>query len=306
MRRAERRALVVFAVLQGVWLAVVGLAAWGLQSRERHRRRAEAALLRSEAQLLQAQKMEAVGRLAGGLAHDINNYVTAITSQCELVRMKAPSGERVAQKMDLVIATAGKIAALVRRLLAFSRQQPVQPQVVDLNAVVEGLERMMRGLLGDDVQLETRLCDGLWRVEVDPSQVEQIVVNLLVNAREAMPTGGTVTIETANVGPGHDDLRSSPLARPGEHVMLAVSDSGVDIPPELRGRLFEPFFTTKGGTSTSARGLGLATVYGIVQQNGGHVSVASEVAKGTAFKIYLPRTTAPARELAWRPAATPY
>ncbi|HEX6900755.1 MAG TPA: ATP-binding protein [Thermoanaerobaculia bacterium] len=282
----RRMGLLLWTLLLG-WMSLIGIAAAGLWTRERQRRAAEAALRRSEAQLLQAQKMEAVGRLAGGLAHDINNYVTAITSQCELVRMKAEP--RVAEKMDMVIATAGKITSLVRRLLAFSRQQPMAVRVIGLNEVVEGLGGMMKRLLGEDVELRAYLAPGLWPVRVDPAQVEQVIVNFVVNAREAMPRGGKITIETANVSLDDDYLRSNPTVTPGEYVLMAVSDSGSGIPPEIRDRIFEPFFTTKEGTE--ARGLGLSSVYGIVKQNGGHVAVYSEVGKGTTFRVYLPRSS---------------
>ncbi len=286
MVRDEARARIFLGTLLAGWLSLIAVSAAGLWTRERHRRAAEAALRRSEAQFLQTQKMEAVGRLAGGLAHDINNYVTAITSQCELVRMKADP--RTAEKMDMVIATAGKITALIRRLLAFSKQQPVDPQVIDLNEVIEGLRGMIRRLIGEDLQLETFLTGNLWTARIDPSQVEQIVVNLLVNAREASPRGGKVTIETANVVLDREYLKHNPMVKPGEYLLLAVSDSGTGMPPEVRDHVFEPFFTTKEGTE--ARGLGLATVYGIVQQNGGHVAVYSEVGQGTTFRIYLPRS----------------
>ena len=274
-RRDEARGRMLLGALLAAWIALIVAATAGMWSRERRRRAAEEALRRSEAQLLQAQKMDAVGRLAGGLAHDINNYVNAITSQCELVRMKARPGDRAAEKMDLVIATAGKITALIRRLLAFSRQQPVAPQAIVLNEVVEGLRGIMKRLLGEDLQLETVLAPGLWRARIDPAQVEQIVVNLLVNAREASPRGGKVTIATANVPAG-------------DYVLLTLADSGSGIAPEIRDRIFEPFFTTREGTES--RGLGLATVYGIVQQNGGHLKVQSEMGRGTAFRVYLPRT----------------
>ncbi len=277
-QRDEARGRMVLGALLAAWIALIAAATAGMASRERRRRAAEEALRRSEAQWLQAQKMDAVGRLAGGLAHDVNNYVNAITSQCELVRMNARPGDRAAEKMDLVIATAGKITALIRRLLAFSRQQPVAPQAIVLNEVVEGLRGIMKRLLGEDLQLETALAPDLWRTRVDPTQVEQIVVNLLVNAREASPSGGKVTIETANAA----------LSPAGDYVLLTLSDSGSGIAPEIRDRIFEPFFTTKEGTES--RGLGLATVYGIVQQNGGHLEVHSEVGRGTAFRIYLPRT----------------
>jgi signal transduction histidine kinase/CheY-like chemotaxis protein len=291
----------LFSLLIAGWLALIAVAAAGLWTRERRRHDAEAALRHSEAQLLQAQKMDAVGRLAGGLAHDINNYVNAITAQCELVRMKAEP--RVAEKMDLVIATAGKITGLIRRLLAFSRKQPVDPRVVDLNEVVAGLRAMMKRLIGEDLQLDTLPGSGLWPVRVDPAQLEQIVVNLLVNAREASPRGGRVTIETANVALGSEYLKSNPTVKPGEYVLLAVSDTGTGMPPAVRERIFEPFFTTKEGTE--ARGLGLATVYGIVKQNGGHVAVYSEPGQGTTFRIYLPRSAEPRTAAAPEAAAAP-
>jgi signal transduction histidine kinase/ActR/RegA family two-component response regulator len=298
----QRRMSLLLGTLLLGWMTLIGTAAAGLWNRERQRRMAEAALRHSEAQLLQAQKMEAVGRLAGGLAHDINNYVTAITSQCELVRMKAEP--RVAEKMDMVIATAGKITSLVRRLLAFSRQQPMAVRVIGLNEVVEGLGGMMKRLLGEDVELRTYLAPNLWPVRMDPGQVEQVVVNFVVNAREAMPRGGKITIETANVSLDEEYLRSNPTVKPGEYVLMAVSDSGSGIPPEIRDRIFEPFFTTKEGTE--ARGLGLSSVYGIVKQNGGHVAVYSEVGKGTTFRVYLPRSSeAVASAPALAPAAAP-
>jgi signal transduction histidine kinase/CheY-like chemotaxis protein len=290
MGREEARARFLSSALMIGWIALVSTAAAGIWTREKHRREANAALRRSEAQLLQAQKMDAVGRLAGGLAHDINNYINAITSQCELVQMKARPGDRVYEKMDMVIATAGKITALIRRLLAFSKQQPAQVQVVDLNEVVDGLRVMMKRLLREDIQLDTFLPPSLWSVCVDPTQVEQIVVNLLVNAREASPHGGKVTIETANVYLDSDYLKGNPNAAEGNYVLLAVSDSGTGIALEIRDRIFEPFFTTKEG-GTESRGLGLATVYGIVRQYEGHLAVYSELGRGTTFKIYFPRST---------------
>ncbi|HXU46738.1 MAG TPA: ATP-binding protein, partial [Thermoanaerobaculia bacterium] len=283
----DDRARTAFVGLLGLWLLLVAVAATGLWRREVHRDSTEQALRKSEARLLQSQKMDAVGRLAGRLAHDVNNFVTAITSQCELAQLEAGPGSPFTERMKTVIDTANKISSLIRRLLAFSRNQPIQPQVVALNEVVSGLEKMMRGLLGEDLLLTTALAPDLWPVKIDPSQIEQIVVNLLVNAREASPRGGRVTIETANqhVEPGL--LEGSDAVPAGDYVQLAVSDTGTGILPELKDRIFEPFFTTK---ERDGNGLGLATVYGIAQQNGGHVSVYSEVGSGTTFKVYLPRT----------------
>ena len=287
--RDDARTRGVFIMFLLIWLATVIVSAVGLWRREVRRMAAEESLRKSEAQLLQAQKMEAVGRLAGGLAHDVNNFVTAITSQCELVQLDAPPGSPLERRMEIVIGTAQKISALVRRLLAFSRRQPVQPQVVRLSVVVEGLEPMLRGLIGEDIQLSTVLDPETWPVKIDPSQVEQIVLNLVVNAREASPRGGRILVETANVSLDRR-LEGPTVIAPGDYVLLAVSDTGSGIPPELKDRIFEPFFTTKAGTGN---GLGLATTYGIVKQAGGHISVYSEVGRGTAFKIYLPRTHDP-------------
>ena len=284
-RNYRRSRLLVRASL-GAWVAIVAIAVTGLARGERRRRQAEAALRRSEERLLQAQKLDAVGRLAGGLAHDINNYLAAIASQCELTKLKPEPPSRVVERMGTVLDTTMKAAGLIKRLLAFSRRQPAQPQVVDLNRVVGGLEPMARRLIGEDVELVTCLAGGLWSVRIDPGQLEQVIVNLLVNAREAMPTGGKVTLETANVMGAGAWSASTPAAL-GEHVLLAISDDGPGVPAAIRDRIFEPFFTTKGESGNS--GLGLATVYGIVEQAGGHVWMYSEEGRGATFKIYLPR-----------------
>jgi len=281
------RSRLVFRVIYGAWFAIVALAVTGLWNRERRRKQAEEALQRSEAQLLQSQKMEAVGRLAGGIAHDVNNYLAAITAQCELVKRKAEPGSRVAAKMDAIISSSFKVSSLIKRLLAFSRQQSVQPEVVNLNFVVEELEKMMERLIGEDLHLDSRLSEDLWNVKIDPSQVEQIIVNLLVNARDAMPTGGRVTIETANLRFDEALVRIQGSLQPGDYVQLSVRDTGVGIEPQILDKIFEPFFTTKGKSGSS--GLGLATVYGIVEQNGGTIDVHSQVGSGTVFKIFLPR-----------------
>ncbi len=287
----KSQAQLLFRTILIAWVLIVAMAVTGLWSREHRRRQAEAALRESESQLLQAQKMEAVGRLAGGIAHDINNYLAAITAQSELVRMKSEPGSRVATKMDSVIATAQKASTLIKRLLAFSRRQPVQPEVVKLNRVVEGLGKMMTRLIGEDVELETALERSIWNVRIDPSQLEQVIVNLLVNAREAMPTGGRLMLTTRNYRLGQAWEEAPVNLPPGEYVMLSIADSGTGIPPEIRDKIFEPFFTTKEEAGRS--GLGLATVYGIVRQNGGHITVRSQVGEGTEFRILVPRCTEP-------------
>lgn len=283
----QERSQILFRAILVAWVVIVSLAVVGMWTRERRRQLAEAALSESEAQLLQAQKMEAVGRLAGGIAHDVNNYVAAITAQCELVQRKATPGDRVSAKMASIIETAYKIASLTRRLLAFSRQLALQPEVVNLNRVVEGLEKMVRRLIGEDVHLETRLAAGLWYVKMDPAQLEQIIVNLLVNARDAMPTGGEVVLETSNLHLADRDLTGLPDLKPGEYVRLRVSDTGCGIAQEHVDKVFDPFFTTKQQSGNS--GIGLSTVYGIVRQSGGAITVDSPPGRGATFRIYLPR-----------------
>lgn len=282
----RRRSQFLFRTIFAAWVGIVALAVTGLWTREKRRKEAEEALRRSEARLLQSQKMEAVGRLAGGMAHDVNNYLAAITAQCELVKRKVAADGAVAAKMDAIIASSFRVSALIKRLLAFSRQQPVQPEVVNLDSVVAELGAMMERLIGEDVRFEHRSTGDLWNVEIDPSQLEQIIVNLLVNARDAMPTGGVVTLETSNfvVDPGDDE----PPLGAGEYVSLSISDTGTGIDPEILDKIFDPFFTTKGRSGSS--GLGLATVYGIVEQNGGAIQVRSRPGEGTTIKIYLPRT----------------
>ena len=279
---SHRRSRLVFGLLLAAWVVIVALAVTGMTARERRRAEAEAALRQSEEELFRARKIEAVGRLAGGIAHDINNYLAAITAQCERVKIKAEPGGQLEERMGRVIETALKASQLIKQLLAFTRRRPLRLRVLDLNRVVEGLVPMMHRLLGEDIRLEARLAAGLWRVEADPSQLEQVIVNLMVNAREAMPTGGRVTLETVN-RPAAGDSGDS-----GDSVELAIADDGPGITPEIRDKLFEPFFTTKEDRGGS--GLGLATVYGIVTGAGGTVEVESAPGAGARFVIRLPRT----------------
>jgi CheY-like chemotaxis protein len=231
--------------------------------------------------------MEAIGRLAGGIAHDFNNLLTVIAGRSQLL-LASRLGSAADTRRDLELVQSA--AALTRQLLAFSRKQVLQPRVLDLNEVVGNLESMLRRLIGEHITLHLRLADGLWRTHADPSQIEQVVINLVVNARDAMPDGGWVTIETANVELDEGYARQHVDARPGPHVALTVSDSGVGMDPATLGRVFEPFFTTKApGTGT---GLGLSTVYGIVKQSGGSIGVYREPGRGATFKVYLPQAEA--------------
>ncbi len=251
------------------------------------RKRAEAALRESELQLQQSQKLEAVGQLAGGVAHDFNNLLTAILGYSELGLRRLPTESPVRRDLQEIQRAANRAASLTRQLLAFSRKQILEPEVLDLNLVVGDMHKMLHRLIGEDIDLVTVLAKGLGRVKADPGQIEQIIVNLVVNARDATPGCGKVTIETANVYLNRDYALEHPPTQPGEYVMLAVSDTGVGMDAETQAKIFEPFFTTKGiGKGT---GLGLSMVYGIVKQSGGFVWLSSEEKVGTTFKVYLPR-----------------
>jgi PAS domain S-box-containing protein len=248
-----------------------------------------------EEQYLHAQKMEAVGRLAGGVAHDFNNLLTVINSYSAFLLEDLESQDPRRRDVEEIAKAGVSAAYLTRQLLAFSRQQVIQPQVLDVNDVVANAESLLKRMIGEDVVLATTLAPQLGRVRVDPGQFEQVIMNLAVNARDAMPGGGRLTIETGNAEMDEAYVQTHAFGRPGRYVTLAVSDSGVGMDETTKAHIFEPFFTTKEvGKGT---GLGLATVYGIVKQGGGFISVYSEVGRGTTFKIYLPRTDEPVEHL---------
>jgi nitrogen-specific signal transduction histidine kinase len=256
--------------------------------------------IRGEAQRRQASRMEAVGQLAGGIAHDFNNLLTAILGYAQLLSER-PLGEAALAEVAEIDRAAERAASLTRQLLAFSRQQVQRIAVFVLNDVVSDTESMLARLLGEDVRITKELAPDLGRVKADPAQIEQMLVNLAVNARDAMPKGGTLRIETCNVDLDEAYVAAHPAGTPGPYVMLAVSDDGCGMDPATLARIFEPFFTTKpAGKGT---GLGLATVYGIVKQSGGFVWVYSDPGHGSTFRIYLPRVEEPAT--ARRASGTP-
>jgi PAS domain S-box-containing protein len=254
---------------------------------------------RIEDRLRQGQKMEAVGQLAGGIAHDFNNLLTAIVGYATLLDRALPPDDERREEVHEIVGAARRAGNLTQQLLAFSRKQVLRPTVLDVNVIVRDMERILHRIIGEHIALTTSLEPDLAPVRADASQLEQVIMNLAVNARDAMPGGGRITIETANVPLDADLAQAHPDAHPGAYVLLAVADTGVGMSPEVKAHLFEPFFTTKEvGKGT---GLGLATVYGIVHQSGGFITVDSEPDRGTRFRIYLPRAEAAAKVTA--PAA---
>jgi signal transduction histidine kinase len=247
---------------------------------------------KAESQLRQVQKMEAVGQLTGGIAHDFNNMLAVIISAMNLAQRKLARGEHDVQSfVEAAADAAARAANLTARLLAFSRQQPLAPQIVDANRLVTGMSDLLRRTLGDAIEIETVQAGGLWKTHADPSQVENAIINLAVNARDAMDEKGKLTIETANCYLDEAYAATHPEVKAGQYVMIAVTDSGSGMPADIVAKAFEPFFTTK--PAAKGTGLGLSQVFGFVKQSGGHVKIYSELGEGTTIKIYLPRFTGP-------------
>jgi PAS domain S-box-containing protein len=247
---------------------------------------------RLEAQFLQAQKMESVGQLAGGIAHDFNNLLTAIAGYAEMARDSSPLDDIIRSDLDEILKAADRASSLTRQLLAFARKQNIEPHALNLNELILEIDKLLRRLIGEDIELVMLTAPDLGLIKADPGQIEQVLINLAVNARHAMPAGGKLTIETRNLMLDEDEARQHIGVTPGLYILLAISDSGMGMDHDTQEHLFEPFFTTKGpGRGT---GLGLATCYGIIKQHGGHISAYSELGHGTTFKILLPRTSGPA------------
>jgi PAS domain S-box-containing protein len=258
------------------------------------RKRTEHQMIFLQEQLRQSQKIEAIGRLAGGVAHDFNNLLTVILGTSELLLLELEKESPLRESIEDIKRTAERAATLTHQLLAFSRRQVMEFQVLDLNDVLRNLEKMLRRIIGEDIELITSFAGDLGKIKADPNQIEQILMNLVVNAKDAMPQGGRLIIETENAELDEEYSHSHVGVKPGRYVRLSISDKGIGMPPELKEKVFEPFFTTK--EKGKGTGLGLSTVYGIVKQSGGNIWVYSEPMKGTTIKIYLPRAFEPLEE----------
>jgi PAS domain S-box-containing protein len=256
-----------------------------------------------EEQVRQSQKMEAVGRLAGGIAHDFNNLLMVIQGYAEIVRHEGNVSPEIRKNVDTIVRATTSAANLTRQLLSFSRKHQFVPQALDLNSLVEQMSEMLLGVLREEMDFVVKLQPQAGSISADPGQIEQVIMNLVVNARDAMPKGGKLTLETAHIGREKARLGRSPLPS-GDYVMLSVSDTGIGMDAETQSRMFEPFFTTK--SKEEGTGLGLSVLYNIVRSFGGHVRVSSEVGRGSTFRIYFPRVSAPAKvglpELSLEPA----
>jgi PAS domain S-box-containing protein len=277
----------VFTVLFDRSNAVAG---FGLAVRDLTDQDDSATLRQTEAQLRQAQRLEAVGRLASGIAHDFNNLLTAIQGHAQFLTEDLEPEHPSRADVDEILHSSERAAALTRQLLAFSRGQSLEPETIQLNNVVSAMERLLRRVISEDIAVESMLDPQLWTMRADPSQIEQILVNLIVNARDAMPTGGRIMVKTTNAELATSYAQRREEVEPGEYVMLAISDTGIGMDRDTQARIFEPFFTTKG--PDKGTGLGLSTVFGIVKQMGGHVYVYSEPGQGSTFKVYFPRADA--------------
>jgi PAS domain S-box-containing protein len=260
-----------------------------------NRKRAEQEMKALEEQLRQSQKMEAIGRLAGGIAHDFNNILTIIKGYSQLSLSELKEGHPLRENLEGIKKSTDRATDLIRKILAFSRRQVMEMKVLDLNTLLMDLDKLLHRVIGEDIELVAVLAEDLGRVKVDPGQIEQVILNMAVNAKDAMLNGGKLTIETTNTELDEAYARSHLAVAPGRYVMLSVSDTGVGMSPEVKERIFEPFYTTK--EKGKGTGLGLSTVYGIVKQSGGNIWVYSELGQGTTFKIYLPREEEPLEEI---------
>lgn len=290
-------------LLQWLFISQLERANRHLRQEVEERRRVEKTLHQTQNQLFQAQKLEAIGRLAGGVAHDFNNLLTVVELSARMISQQLHPADPLWEHVRQIQEASERGIRLTRQLLSFSRRGAIEPQPVNLNHIVAELSRMLQRIVGEEVEVVTDLADELWYVEADPTHVEQVIVNLAVNGRDAMPKGGRLAIQTANQVLARMPDSLPPDARPGEYVVLCVSDTGVGMDDDIKAHVFEPFFTTK--TQERGTGLGLPTVYGIVRQNGGYIGLESQVGQGTTFTIYLPRCEAGVAEAAGEATARP-